>query len=183
MGMNQAANQPRPLNYRDRLNQSIERSDRPLLGLAVVSIMLYLLDLRGLPVWAAVLVDILNLVTDALFVADLVLKLMAQGKSYLDSPWFLIDLLSCLPVVDTIANGFVPFRSFRFVRGFRILRILRGLRLLRALKTIPAFEQFARDDEGPESRRSKPQNDEPGAHHSDGSRVDLDRILRALDGE
>jgi class 3 adenylate cyclase len=125
-----------------------------LLGLAIVSILLYLMDLRGLPVEAMILIDFLNLVTDALFVIDLILKLVSQGRSYLDSPWFLIDLLSCLPVIDTIANGLVPLRTIRFVRGFRILRILRGLRLLRALKTIPAFEQFAREEPSSEASQS-----------------------------
>jgi class 3 adenylate cyclase len=128
-----------------RINQWIERSDRPLLGLAILSLLLYLMDLRGLPLWAALLVDHFNMLTDVVFVIDLVLKLIAQGRVYADSPWFLIDFLSCLPVLDTLANDLFPLRAIRFVRGFRILRILRGLRVLRALKTIPAFEQFERE--------------------------------------
>src|SRR5690348_8635785 len=59
-----------------RIDQWIDRSDRPLLGLAILSLLLYLMDLRGLPAWAALLVDQFNLLTDIVFVLDLVLKLV-----------------------------------------------------------------------------------------------------------
>src|SRR3954454_19046771 len=76
---------------RARIDQWIEKSDRPLLGLAILSMLLYLMDLRGLPLWAALLISHFNLLTDLVFVLDLVLKLVAQGRIYGDSPWFLID--------------------------------------------------------------------------------------------
>ena len=136
-----------------RLERLIEVTDRPLLALAVLSMLLYLLDLRGLPAWAAVIVEIVNFVTDAAFVIDLIVKLLAHGRTYTDSPWFLIDLLSCLPILDDVASGIVPLRAIRFVRGFRILRILRGLRMLRSIKAIPGFEQFAQEENIAAGRR------------------------------
>jgi len=63
-----------------RLEHVIEVTDRPLLGLAVISMVLYLLDLRGLPEWAASALMVFNLLTDAAFLADLVIKLMAHGR-------------------------------------------------------------------------------------------------------
>jgi len=130
-----------------RLEHVIEVTDRPLLGLAVISMVLYLLDLRGLPEWAASALMVFNLLTDAAFLADLVIKLMAHGRVYTDSPWFSDRPLELSAGSRRPRHGGGPLRAIRFVRGFRILRILRGLRVLRALKTIPAFEQFAAERE------------------------------------
>ena len=121
--------------------------DRPLLGLAIVSMCLYLLDLHGLMGSSRAVYLLVNLLIDSIFVVDLVLKLRAQGMTYVRTPWFLIDLLSCLPLIDVLANSIPGVRAARFARGFRILRILRGLRVLRALRTIPAFDEFF--DEAP----------------------------------
>ena len=84
-----------------------------------------------------------SLAIDLLFVFDLVLKLRTFGRAYLQTPWFLIDLLSCLPILDVLANGVLPIcaRSGSSA-GSASCRILRGLRVLRASATIPAFEQF-----------------------------------------
>lgn len=136
------------------LESLIEAMERPLLGLAVVAMVLDLIDL-GAPTgpMATRSVTLLTFAIDAIFVFDLVLKIAAYRRSYTDSPWFLVDLLSGLPLLDTLANRVLPLRAFRFFRGFRILRVFRGLRVLRALRTIPAFEQFSR--EAPADPRSR----------------------------
>src|SRR5205807_1818973 len=90
---------------------------------------------------------------DFLFIFDLVLKIRTFGAHYVRTPWFLIDFLSCLPVLDVIASSFVSLRAIRFIRGFRILRILRGLRVLRVLRTMPVFEQVMNDMPATESGR------------------------------
>src|SRR5262249_1978162 len=120
----------------------IEAMDRPLLILAVLTMLLYLFDLRGLMGWGRAVYVVLTLLIDFVFLFDLVLKLRTYGRQYLRTPWFLIDFLSCLPVIDLIANNILRLRAIRFIRGFRILRILRGLRVLRALRSIPAFERL-----------------------------------------
>ena len=140
-----------PLTRKQRLAHLIESMDRPLLVLAVVTMVLYLFDLHGLMDWARVGYTALMLVIDFVFLFDLVLKLRTFGREYLQTPWFLIDLLSCLPVLDVLANGVLPLRAMRFIRGFRILRILRGLRVLRALRTIPAFDQLLKEAPASES--------------------------------
>jgi class 3 adenylate cyclase len=137
-----------------RLEPLVEASENALLGLAILSMALYLLELYGLPDWASRIVTVVTLLIDLTFVLDLAVKIGTQGTVYTDSPWFLIDLLSCLPVFDTVANGLVWPRSLRFVRGLRLLRILRGLRVLRALRTLPAFEQFSHELKGSEKRRT-----------------------------
>ena len=123
----------------------------------------------------------MNLLIDSIFVVDLLLKLRAQGMTYVRTPWFLIDLLSCLPLLDVLANSIPGVRAARFARGFRILRILRGLRVLRALRTIPAFDEFF--DEAPrrreheevpprdERRDDRADRDGPG-HHRGGPEAD-----------
>jgi len=129
-----------------RLETAIERMDRPLLGLAVVAMVLYLLDIRGVAEgWPRAVLTLLTFVIDAVFAFDLALKIFALGHEYTRTPWFLIDLLSCLPLLDTLTSGLLPFRSVRVFRGFRILRMFRGLRVLRALRSVPGFERFSRD--------------------------------------
>jgi class 3 adenylate cyclase len=136
-----------------RLESLIEAMDRPLLVLAVLTMILYLIDLRGLMGWGRSAYVVLTLLIDFVFLFDLTLKLLAFGGQYVRSPWFLIDFLSCLPVLDVLANSVFSFRAIRFIRGFRILRILRGLRVLRALRSIPAFEQVINDAPTTESGR------------------------------
>ncbi|MHC5542498.1 adenylate/guanylate cyclase domain-containing protein, partial [Singulisphaera rosea] len=138
---------------RPRSERLIELMDKPLLGLAVLMMVLYLFDLRGLIDWGRSGMIALTLFVDTIFVFDLGLKLYAFGTSYVQTPWFLIDLISCLPMLDALANGVHPLRAIRFVRAFRILRILRGLRILRALRSIPAFEHFVKDAPATRSER------------------------------
>lgn len=130
---------------KERLERLIEAMDRPLLALAIVTMAFYLFDLRGMLDWTGSGYLIVALLIDFLFVFDLVLKLRTFGREYIQTPWFLIDLLSCVPVLDILAAGVLPLRAMRFIRGFRILRILRGLRVLRALRSIPAFHELVKD--------------------------------------
>ena len=134
-----------PLTKKQRLEHLIDTMDRPLLVLAVATMVLYLFDLRGLLDWAGPGYRVVTVLIDFIFLFDLVLKLRTFGKEYIGTPWFLIDFLSCLPVLDVLANGFFPLRAIRFIRGFRILRILRGLRILRALRSIPAFHHLLKE--------------------------------------
>jgi adenylate cyclase len=127
--------------------------DRPLLILAILTMILYLFDLRGLMDWSPTAYRVVTLTIDALFIFDLVLKLHTYGGRYVRTPWFLIDFLSCLPVLDVVASSVVPLRAIRIIRGFRILRILRGLRVLRVLRAIPVFEQVMHEGPTTESRR------------------------------
>lgn len=130
------------LTKKQRLEHLIEAMDRPLLVLAVVTMVLYLCDLRQGLEWAGPAYRVLAVAIDFVFLFDLVLKLRTFGREYVRTPWFLIDFLSCLPVLDILASGFLPLRAMRFIRGFRILRILRGLRVLRALRSLPAFHDL-----------------------------------------
>lgn len=119
--------------------------DKPLLALAIFTILVYLFDLmKGLGEWRTTWLG-MSLMIDGLFAFDLLLKLRAFGMDYVRTPWFLIDFISCLPLLDAFFTGVQPLRAVRFVRGFRILRILRGLRILRALRSIPAFDHFVND--------------------------------------
>lgn len=142
-----------PPSPQNRWVSLIEAMDRPLLVLAIVTMALYLLELHGLFGPAQATVFVVTLLIDLAFVFDLALKLAVLGKDYIRTPWFLIDLLSCLPVLDVLALGALHFRAIRFVRGFRILRILRGLRVLRVLRSIPAFDQFLKEAPSGESTR------------------------------
>ena len=142
-----------PQTKKQRLEHLIEAMDRPLLGLAVLTMMLYLFDLRKMLDWAGPTYRIIAVVIDFVFVFDLVLKLRTFGREYIRTPWFLIDFLSCLPVFDVLASGVLPLRAIRFIRAFRMLRILRGLRVFRALRALPAFHELVEEfSSGPDRR-------------------------------
>ncbi len=138
---------------RERLRRLVETLDRPLLALAGVSMVVYLVDLHNLLPWSTAVTKTITIAIDLVFLIDLVVKIVAYNSEYLQSPWFLIDLLSCLPLFDSIASDILPLRGMRFIRGFRILRIFRGLRVLRALKSVPAFEQVMNESRQDEHSR------------------------------
>jgi class 3 adenylate cyclase len=142
-----------PRTQASRREALIEALDKPLMALAVLTMILYLFDLRGLTHWTVQAYPAVTLLIDLVFVFDLILKLTTFGSHYVRSPWFLIDFLSCLPALDVIANSVVSLRAIRIIRGFRILRILRGLRILRALRAIPVFEHLMNELPPDESGR------------------------------
>ena len=83
-----------------------ERIENPMLILAGLAICLYLgnligiwakMNLESVYFWAALSIDIV-------FVLDLVIKISIQRGEYLRSPWFLIDLISTLPIVGCADN-------------------------------------------------------------------------------
>jgi adenylate cyclase len=136
-----------------RVERWIERMDKPLLALSVLTLVLYLLHLQGLVGFEQTVWYFVILIIDLLFVVDLIAKLWVYGTAYLQTPWFLIDLISCLPLLDALAGNVRAVRTTRFVRVFRFLRILRGLRLLRMLRTLPAYEALIKDS--PQTRDDK----------------------------
>ena len=121
-----------------RWAEGIERTEVPLLWLAGLAVGLYLLDLAG--VWAAygvdTVYDIVALCIDLVFVTDLVVKLVVLGRSYVTTPWFLVDLLCALPVLSTAWVALQALQGLRFVRVFRMLRALRLLRVLQAIRVL-----------------------------------------------
>jgi class 3 adenylate cyclase len=123
-----------------RLARAIDTADRPLLVLAVIAVAIYMLELRAVFVDADArrVLRAATIAMDGIFCADVALKLFVYRGRYLRSPWFLVDVLSCLPAIAVLTR--VPhLRAVRFIRFFRVLRILRTLRLLRALHSIPAL--------------------------------------------
>lgn len=116
----------------------LDRIESPMLILAGLAICLYLGNLMG--IWARMNLESVYfwaaLSIDIVFVLDLVLKVSIQRGEYLRSPWFLIDLISTLPIVDALITLPTSSQGFRFVRGFRLFRVMRTLRTLRMLRTL-----------------------------------------------
>ncbi|TNE45332.1 MAG: adenylate/guanylate cyclase domain-containing protein [Deltaproteobacteria bacterium] len=134
----------------------IQFLDRPLLGLAMVSIVLYLSEISGAfghqeATWS--IIHTAMLVFDFIFLCDWILKVSVQRWSYLRSPWCLIDAISCLPILTVLPMFSSSLQSFRFFRGLRMFRVLRSLRILRLLRSMPAFQQFQAMQGGTERHR------------------------------
>ena len=118
------------------------------MALAIIAVVLYLLELRGLvspsgPARAA------SISLDMLFILDVSLKLIVRRGRYLRSAWLMTDILSCLPGILLMANA--PWlQALQFTRLFRVLRVLRGLRVLRSLQFMPSLARVAaeQDEDG-----------------------------------
>ncbi len=134
-----------------RLSKFLDAAERPLLVAAGLAVGLYLGDLAG--AWLALgvsdAVSVVGAVLDAVFVLDLVLRLVSGRLAYVRTPWFVVDLVCALPALTTF-GGPTLLEGLRFVRMFRLLRALRLLRSLRVLRVLRAFEYAG---ETQESRR------------------------------
>ncbi len=125
-----------------RISHTFDRSDRWMLSLAGVAVAIYMADLRG--VWRTLDVqtsyELAALFIDSVFVVDLLLKCRLLGKKYMKSVWFLIDVLSALPILASLATLPSAFEGLRIARGIRLFRMLRMLRTLRVLRAIRLFQ-------------------------------------------
>jgi class 3 adenylate cyclase len=136
-----------------RLRTLVERSEALVLVLAAVSVGIYLGALTGFwediglkPVAIAV-----GATLDLVFVIDLVLKVAVLGRPYLRTGWFVIDLVSALPVLNTLSVARDALRGLRFLRGLRVFRLLRSLRSLRMVRSMPGLRPPPSSEESPES--------------------------------
>ena len=142
------------------LERRITSLDKPLIILAGVAVTIYLCELfRLFPHgWRTALVWV-NFLIDSVFLCDLIAKISILGRSYLRSPWFLIDLISTLPVISSaielleVLGPQVQFlsavrvtrvarvgRTSRLANIARVARIARALRVARGLvflKSLP----------------------------------------------
>lgn len=136
----------------ERLERWLDRTDLPMLGLAVVAVLGYLLELDGFwrEVGAQRAWQVVAFVIDLAFVADLTAKAALLRQRYLLTPWFLVDLVCTVPVLSTLSLAPGALSGLRFVRAFRVLRALRTLRGLRSLRIL---RFLSRDAETLEQRR------------------------------
>lgn len=81
---------------------------------------------------------ITDIITTVLFIADYILrlatadfKLIGKKLPFLRYPftlWAIIDLISILPTLTVLNNGFKLLRLFRVFRTFRVFRVLKAFR-------------------------------------------------------
>ncbi len=139
----------------ERIAHHFDRSDRWMLTLAAIAVGIYMADLRG--VWRSLDVqqgyEMVALFIDAVFVVDLIAKLWLLRARYGKSVWFMIDFLSALPILASLAVLPASFAGLRVARGIRLFRMLRMLRTLRVLRAIRLF-QFVKPppDKSPERK-------------------------------
>lgn len=113
----------------------INKLEVVMLGLALVAVLIYMLELIGY--WKSLGLESMyykvSIGIDSIFVANLILKILALGRYYLTSPWFIVDFVSSLPILASVAALPNSLRALSFVRGFRLLRALRALRMINML--------------------------------------------------
>ena len=117
----------------------LERSNTPILVLAILAIVLYVLELfRVVPRSLMLPFLWVNFLIDFIFLLDLMAKCSILGRNYLKSPWFFIDLLSTLPIISSafeLVGAMGPqLQATRVARGARVARIARVARVARLAK-------------------------------------------------
>ncbi|MCP4125326.1 MAG: hypothetical protein GY751_26635 [Bacteroidetes bacterium] len=107
--------------------------------MAALAVALYILELfRVIPSsWMPAFLWI-NFLIDFIFLIDLVAKCIILGRSYLKSPWFLIDVISTLPIISSffeLLGAIVPqLQATRVARSARIARVARIARLAKVAR-------------------------------------------------
>ena len=119
--------------------QWLEKANRPTLILAAAAVILYIIELFHvvpdglLPAFLWV-----NFLIDFIFLIDIIAKATILGREYLKSPWFLIDLISTLPIISSameLMGTLGPqLQATRVARGARVARIARVARVARLAK-------------------------------------------------
>ena len=124
---------------KNRFENLLEKTNKPILVLAIVAIVLYALELfRVVPKPFLYSFLWLNLIIDCIFLLDLLFKCFVLGRSYLKSPWFFIDFLSTIPIISSaleVIGAMSPqLQAARVARGARVARIARITRVARLAK-------------------------------------------------
>lgn len=128
-----------PKKDKSSAEKLLERSNTPILVLAILAIVLYLLELfRIVPPSLMLPFLWVNFLIDFIFLLDLIAKCSILGRNYLKSPWFFIDLLSTLPIISSafeLMGAMGPqLQATRVARGARVARIARVARVARLAK-------------------------------------------------
>lgn len=74
-----------------------------------------------------------NLIISIIFLADVIIRIIVYGKSYIKSVEIIIDILACLDIITPLLN---PIKSIRY---FKILRLIRLFRVARLIKLTSFF--------------------------------------------
>jgi class 3 adenylate cyclase len=124
---------------KSRLERILERSTQPILVLAGLAVVLYILELfRVVPRSLMTPFLWINFLIDFIFLIDLTTKCIVLGRGYLRSPWFFIDFISTLPIISSsleILGAMGPqLQATRVARGARVARIARVARVARLAK-------------------------------------------------
>ena len=87
-----------------------------------------------------------NTITVALFIVDYILRLITAdyivGKGvvsfvkYPFTPWAIIDLVSILPSLSVLSNGFKLFRLLRIFRMIRVFRVFKAFRYSKSIRIV-----------------------------------------------
>ena len=117
----------------------LELTNKPILILAVLAIVLYVIELFRLVPTSLMLPFLwINFLIDFIFLVDLIAKGWILGRSYLRSPWFMIDFISTLPIISSTLELFgalgPQLQATRIARGARVARIARIARVARLAK-------------------------------------------------
>lgn len=130
---------PKQNLQKSRAEHLLEKSNKPILVLAVLAVVLYILELfRLIPPSFSLLFLWTNFLIDFIFLLDLIAKVSILGRSYLKSPWFFIDFVSTIPIISStleLLGAMGPqLQVTRVARGARVARIARIARVARLAK-------------------------------------------------
>jgi len=102
------------------------------------------------------LFQIVDKITVTIFIIDYILRLITadykygkkSGSSFVRYPLSfiaIIDLISILPSLTIVNNGFKLLRIFRMIRAFRVFRVFKALRYSKSVSVIVAVLKKAKE--------------------------------------
>jgi hypothetical protein len=118
------------------MERQLERFNMPVLILAGIAIVLYVLELfRLIPEALRMPMIWINFLIDFVFLLDILAKSIILKGKYLKSPWFLIDFVSTMPIISSameVMGSVGPqLEATRAARGARVARVARVARTAR----------------------------------------------------
>lgn len=120
----------------------LEKFEILMMGIAAIAVAIYMADLLG--IWTTLGLEVfakrVSFALDLVFVINLIVKISALGRLYLNNPWFVVDLISSLPILASLAALPSSFQALSFVRSFRLFRALRALRMLNVVPILQVNE-------------------------------------------
>ena len=97
-----------------------------------------------------------DIVTTIIFIIDYILRFITadyklNNKSIMSfikypfTPWAIIDLISILPGITVLNNGFKLFRLFRVIRILRVFKVFKALRYSKSVHIISKVIKSSKD--------------------------------------
>jgi len=121
------------------LVDSVAFQNAILIVIAINSIIMGLQTSKTIVAKTGSLLDILDYVCLAIFIVELLLKLIAYGGKFFTDPWNWFDVII---IICSLASGLAFLKVLRVFRIFRVFKTLKALRGLKAMRLVSRLDKL-----------------------------------------